>query len=191
MRFPGILAVAAILTLSAGCVRSIHPLYTDQDVIFDPDLVGIWSEDNSKGTWDFSKQSKNQYQLVYTDDNGKSGTFVVHLVNIDGKRFLDLFPADPGIRQNDFYQFHLFPVHTFACVKQISPTLQMSFPEPDWLKKLIADDPEAIRHEKIDDEIILTAPTKMLQAFWLRHLDAEGAFGTPSDMKRKKSDIAE
>jgi hypothetical protein len=67
----------------------------------------------------------------------------------------------------------------------------MSFPDPDWLKKLVADNPKAIQHEKIDDEIILTASTKDLQTFWLKHLDTNGAFGEPSNMKRKTEAVPE
>jgi len=91
------------------------------------------------------------------------------------------------LKQNDFYKFHLLPVHTLAYVKRITPTLQMSFPDPGWLKKLIAANPGAIRHEKIDNEIVLTASTKELQTFWLKHLDTKGAFGDSSNMKRKKT----
>ena len=186
-----LIVVAILLTLSAGCIRSLHPLYTDQDVIFNSDLVGCWSQDDSKDTWEFSKQNENEYQLVYTDKEGKSGTFVVHLLRIDGKMFLDLFPGDSELKHNAFYQRHILPVHTIAYVKQIRPTLQMIFPDPNWLKKLIAGNPEAIRHEKIHDEIILTASTKALQKFWLKHLDTKGAFGEPSNMKRKKTAVPE
>lgn len=105
--------------------------------------------------------------------------------------FLDLFPNDPGLKQNDFYQFHFLSVHTFAHVKQIKPTLQMSFPNPGWLKKLVAENPEAIRHEKIDGEVVLTASTKELQAFWIKHLETKGAFGEPSNMNRKRTTVLE
>jgi hypothetical protein len=195
MRNLGTLIVVAILLTLLGCcvIRSLHPLYTDQDVIFSSDLLGCWSEEVSHETWEFSKQSESEYQLVITEnegspfsyEKGKSGTFITHLLKIKGEMFLDLSPSDPEFEQHSISQFCFLPVHTFAYVKQIKPTLQMSFPEPDWLEKLITDNPEAIRHEKIDDEIILTASTKELQTFWLKHLDTRGAFGELTDMKRK------
>jgi len=180
-----------VLLLSAGCIRSLHPIYTEKDIIFESSLVGRWAEDDQKETWTFSKEGTNAYTLVYADDKGKQGAFSAHLLRIKGELFLDFFPEEPDLKENDFYQFHLLPVHTFVHVKQIEPTLQMAFPDSDWLKKHLAEHPGAIRHEKIEDEIILTAATKDLQAFWLKHLDAEGVFGHPSDMKRQKEVIRE
>ncbi|MFC2170976.1 hypothetical protein ACFLQJ_03245, partial [Calditrichota bacterium] len=191
MKYLGTLILTILLIFSAGCIRSLHPLYTDQDVIFDPDLVGCWSDEGSKEKWDFSKQDEKQYRLVYSDDKGISGTFVVHLLKIDGNMFMDLYPDDPGLKLNDFYQWHLLGVHNFIYVKQIMPTLQMSFPEMDWLEDLIEANPEAIRHEMIDDDVVLTASTMELQAFWLKHLDTEAAFADPSNMKREKTTCSE
>lgn len=186
MKTIGLVAAAAILVFAAGCIRSIQPFYTEEDVIFDPGLVGTWSEEGSKETWEFSKGNENEYRLVYTDDKGKSGAFVIHLLKIDGKMFMDFFPEDPDLPQNDFYRFHLLPVHSFAYVAQIAPSLRMSFPDPDWLKETLAADPQAIAHERIEGDIILTASTRKLQAFWLKNLQADGAFGNFSDMLRNQ-----
>ncbi len=175
---------ALLLILMAGCVRSLHPVYTDQDVIFDEKLVGCWSEENSEESWEFSKQNEKNYQLVYTV-GGQSGTFDVHLFKIEGELFLDLFPKPPELPLNDFFKSHLFPVHTFAHIKQIEPTLQMRFPDPDWIQKLVTERPKEIRYEKIDRELVVTASTKEMQAFWLKHLDTEKAFGKLSNMQRK------
>jgi hypothetical protein len=30
------------------CVPSLHGIYTDEDVVFDPNLVGLWNDDDSK-----------------------------------------------------------------------------------------------------------------------------------------------
>ena len=40
-----LLAGAALLV---GCIPTLHPLYTEQDLAFDPGLVGRWAEPNSK-----------------------------------------------------------------------------------------------------------------------------------------------
>ena len=46
-----------ILLLLSGCiVRSLHPLYTDENVIFDTRLIGQWAEEGSKEIWEFSQQ---------------------------------------------------------------------------------------------------------------------------------------
>ena len=185
------MTLLGLLILSAGCIRSLHPIYTEKDTVFEPGLIGQWAEDDSGEIWAFSKEDTNEYKLVYTDEKGRQGVFSAHLLKIKENLFLDFFPEEPGLKMNGFYQFHLLPVHTFVHVKQIEPILQMSFPDPGWLKKHISADPGAIAHEKIEKEIILTAATKELQSFWLKHIDAEGAFGDPSNMKRMEKTAPE
>jgi hypothetical protein len=187
MRCTGRITAICLLLLLAGCVRSLQPLYTEQDLIFDENLIGCWSGEDSDESWCFSKRGVKAYQLVYTDGPGTSGTFIVHLFRINEQVFMDLVPSTgpEGFSQNDFFKFQLVPAHSFAHVKQIEPTLRMRLPEPDWFRKLVEKSPDALRHEKVEREIIVTATTKEMQAFWLKHLDTKGAFGDFSDMKRK------
>ena len=184
MKKSNMLLCLGLLVLSAGCIRSLHPIYTEKDLVFEPGLVGRWAEDNSD-TWTFSADGTNAYRLVVSNGSGKQGVFRAHLLKIKGALFIDLFPEEPELEANDFYTFHLLPVHTFMYVRQIEPTLQMAFPDPDWLEKYLSDHPDALRHERVDDELVLTASTEELQTFWLGHLEAEGAFGEPSDMQRR------
>ena len=48
-----------IAALLGGClpVASLHPLYTDKDVIFEKELLGKWVDDpnNPEFTWQFSR----------------------------------------------------------------------------------------------------------------------------------------
>lgn len=182
-----------ILILFVGCIRSIYPIYTEQDIVFEPKLIGQWSEGDSKELWSFSKDKANSYTLVFIDDKGKQGKFSVHLAKIKNKLFLDLFPVVPerDENENSFYRLHLIPVHTFIYVKQIEPTLQISFPNKRWFERYITQIPNAIRHEKIDSEIILTASTKDLQAFFLKHLETDGAFDDPINMTKSKLSASE
>lgn len=172
-----ILVPMALLFL-AGCVPSLHGLYTDKDTIYDPALVGVWSEPNSSETWEFAQSGDKTYRLTITEDKGKTGRFQVHLVNLEGKMFLDLFPEDPNLPGNtDYYKYHLLPIHTFIRVEQITPALKMAAMNPEGLKNLLKENPQAVRHEVRDDQIILTASTPELQKFLLKNLDQPKFFG--------------
>ena len=201
------LGTVLILILATGCfVRSLHPLYTEQDIVFEPGLVGRWNDDD-EAVWAFSRGDGDNYDLIITDDEGNRDPFVAYLVRIEGNLFLDLLPGTTKLEGTEFYKSLFLPVHTFCHIKQIEPTLQMRAPDLDWLEKLLEENPKAIRHEKIQNEftgppapeaedpenvsrgkiqyeIILTAPTKDLQSFLIEHLHDKDAFGEPSDMKR-------
>ena len=179
------LLTLSFLFMLAGCVPSLNPLYTDQDLIFDSALLGVWTDKDSKETWAFTEAGEKEYKLLYTEEDGRKGEFKAHLLKIEGKTFLDLTPIRPALSQNDFYKAHFLTLHTFVQVSQTAPTVQISYLEPEWLKKIIAENPNAIRHEKIGDEILLTASTKELQKFLLKHLNTEGAFAKPISVRRK------
>ena len=151
------------LAIVAGCVPSLHPLYTDKDVVFELGLLGKWSheDENSKDTWTFTKGNGKEYNLV-VDDGKKQGAFIAHLVKVEGGMFLDIFPKEPNLKENDFYKMHLLPAHTFMRVKQIKPTLQMAPLNPKWIEKLLEENPDALGHEKVEDRLVLTAKPKEL-----------------------------
>jgi hypothetical protein len=170
-----LIGFAALLLLVGGCVESLHALYGDQDVIYEPGLVGVWSNGNGMEEYAFTKgDDPNSYKLVAVDKDGKSGEFVAHLLKLKGTMFLDLFPAEPQLSENDLYKGHLLPTHSFVLVRQI-----------DWTKKFLTDNPTALGHEMVDDMPVLTASTTDMQAFLLAHLDANGPFSKTAELTRR------
>ncbi len=74
-----------------------------------------------------------------------------------------------------------FPVRSlhpfYADENLIEPALRLSFPDQDWLLKLLKENPGAIRHEALgSSDLILTASTDALQRFWLEYPGNEDAF---------------
>ena len=169
-----------------GCIPSLHPIYTEEDLIFVPELLGTWSEEGSDQTWSFSSDDPTSYHLVQTDEQGKKGAFSAHLIRIKGTMFLDLFPEEREEETTGFYKIHRLPVHTFVFVEQIEPNLKISFMNGDWLESYLEEHPRSLRHENFeDDTIVLTASTKELQAFLLEHVKTKDAFAKPSEMTRQ------
>lgn len=184
-----IVSLLVVCVLAAACVPlSLHPLYTDEDLVFEPDLLGEWAEKDAKETWLFTEGKEKSYDFWFTDEDGKRGAFIAHLVNVEGSLFIDIFPKEPEEEAADEYRWHLVGMHSFIHVKQIHPTLQMALLDLDWLKKFLYQHPEEIRHERVDDKIILTAKPKELQAFLIQCQNIEGSFGDYSDMTRKEED---
>lgn len=172
--------------LLAGCVPSLYPVYSGDDVVFSPALVGVWTERDSDETWTFTKEGERGYKLVLSGGDGKIGEFTVYLVRVEDKMFLDLLPKKPPLpRYNDFYKSLLLRAHTSLLVSRIMPTLRTQYLEPSWLKRFLQEHPAAIKHERVADGILLTAPPLELQKFFLEQLKTPGAFSEPVEMVRK------
>jgi len=183
-----------------GCipVMSLHRLYTKEDVVFEEKLVGTWVDDpkSPKTTWEFSRAEAGEkaYKLVYSDDKGKKGSFVVHLVKLENRLFLDVLPSQFPSEQQDWekmkwaYNFFFFvPAHTFIKIDSIEPQLKMRRTVNDEMKELFKEEPDAVKHELVEDEIILTASTKELQAFVLKYAYDIRVFPAKIVLTRKKN----
>ena len=187
MKKAATLIFIGLLLLMTGCnfIPSVHPLYTDQDLIFDPLLVGVWADKDGNLTGTFTKKAEDAYTLLYVDEKGKNGEFTVHLLEVGDRRFLDIYAADTDIQQNEFYKCHLLPVHTFMRMQQQGDGLQMASLKQDWIKKYLQEHSDAIKHEKVDDGILLTAQSKDMQVFLLKHDKTADAWDECSPITRR------
>jgi hypothetical protein len=153
-------------------------------VVFEEKLLNAWVGGDQ--TWVFEKGSDpNSYELTFTDETAK-GSFIVHLVKLENKLFFDIFLDKYPCEQQDLsdmkwgYNTFLFlPAHTFIAIDSIGPQLKMRMTDDDNIKKLLAEDPNAVKHEVIessDHRIVLTASTAELQKFVLKYADDDRLF---------------
>src|ERR1051325_6103586 len=183
-----LLLCAGAALLAAGCLPSLNPLYTEKDLIFDPALVGRWAEKpDDKDSWTFEKRDEHSYNLVIRDDDTQS-PLIVHLVKLGGHRFLDLMLRHSGLKETKLdgvFQLGLIPGHLLAKVNQTAPALRLAFLNPEWLDKLLKENPKAIAHHRIEGDLAaLTASTKELQAFVLKYAGDTNAFREGSELRK-------
>jgi len=172
-----------LAALLGGCIPviSLHPLFTEENLVFEEKLLGTWVDDpkSPKNTsWEFRRAEAKEkaYELIFRDKEGKKGSFDVHLVKLENRLFLDVFPKQFPSEQQDWekmkwaYNFFFFvPAHTFIKIDSIEPKLKMRRTINDEMKELFKEDPNVVKHELVDGKIILTASTKELQAFALKY----------------------
>ena len=189
-----------LAALLGGCVpvMSLNALYTKENVLFEEKLLGTWVDDpnNPETTWVFDRMEEpNAYNLVFSDKEGKKGSFVVHLVKLEDSLFLDVFPDefpcdtdDPNKTDWLYNVFFLVPAHTFIKIDAIQPQLKMRLTnEEKLMEELLEDDPNAVKHTSIKGRIILTASTKELQAFVLKHADDNRVFTDEVVLNRREN----
>ncbi len=179
MRTVMFLVVCGLAILVEGCVRSLHPLYTEENLVFEAALVGTWIEDEDGDTWIFMKSGDKAYELVVTE-NGAPAKFDAHLVQLGAFQFLDLYPREPDL-ENDFYKF---PVHTFSRIWIEEDAMRLSMLDNDWLEDMIEQEKVSIAHERSEEGLLVTAPTEDLQQLVVQYAEDEKAFPQPGEMRR-------
>lgn len=189
-RITGLALLALLGVLTSGCsVPSVHPLYTEGDVVAQPAVVGMWvsSVTSSGETWKFFKKpDANAYTLVHTI-GGVPAWFDVHFTRIGEAVYMDTWFASEndeksGTKQTDnsmnmLEAFHLIPGHLFWRVEMKGPVLTLAMLSPDRLREQLDAGTVSVGHEyqetpdDQDPTLILTASTAQLREFVLKSAD--------------------
>jgi hypothetical protein len=188
-----------LAVIIGGCVPviSLHPLYTEKDVVVDKKLYGTWVDDanSPKTTWEFKsiEEPKNAYKLIFTDEEGQKGSFVAHLVKLQNMLFLDIFPSelpwepeDPNKMDWPYNSLFLIPAHTFVKIDSIEPQLKLRLTLESKMEELLKENPSAVEHTSVGERVVLTGSTKELQAFVLKYADNEKVFTDQVVLSRKE-----
>jgi hypothetical protein len=192
-----VLAFYLLAVVLGGCaqpVQSVYPLFSENELIFEPNLVGLWKDTDSNLTGRFSRIEDqngceiNVYNLVITEKDGNQGLFIAGLGELQGNLFLEIYPDTSHAfdsREGGFHKQHLLETYSFMRVVQIDPNLKVALMDYDKVSKIIKADPNVLRHEFANDKLILTASTEDLQRFVVEYGinvdDANSVFGGPEE----------
>jgi hypothetical protein len=159
----------------AGCFApALHPFFTNENIVFKETLLGGWVKDSGEKCL-FTKSGENHYEFLYVDEG--SARFEARLIELGGATFLDLYPK-PMSEGNGTVLANFVPAHTLARVTISNDSISIALMDGDWLKKLSDQNQLDVAHERIDDDlVVLTAPTRELQAFAQKHAFTKEAFG--------------
>jgi hypothetical protein len=189
-----VIAFYLLAFVLGGCVPvlSIQPLFSEDELFFDPNLLGLWKAADSNQTWQFSQaEDPNLYELVITENDGKQGNFLAGLGELEDNLFLIVYPQESDGQESDFYKQHSRRLFSSMRVEQIDPNLKIAMTDDERVNKIIKSDPNILNHEIVDN--ILTAPTQELQEFVIEYGinadDANSIFGEPAEFIRVAQDV--
>ena len=166
------------LMILAGCFPpvTLNPIYSEEETIFEPDLVGVWSEEDSNDQFQFQQTAETAYDLTGNVDSGVVFSFDVRLTRLNGELFMDLYPDYYDVDIDDFYKLHLLPVHSFYRIELAKDTLRVFMIDEDWLSKFMESSADTIPYEIHAERTVLSGTTEQLQAFVGELMETEGAF---------------
>lgn len=169
-RFTLIVVILAAALFAQGClIVSIHPLYTENDIVFEEALLGVWNADSTDGeSWRFERAEDNAYRMTITENGKQPGLFEAHLVKLGEYLFLDLYPEEPdGV--NEFFISHVIPSHSIWRVAFTGDTLSLAGLNFEWLTQELEAGRLDLEYEEIKDMLVLTGEPRDLQIFVLKH----------------------
>jgi hypothetical protein len=188
------IALAALVVLTSCLpVYSLHPFYSDKDVVFEPKLLGTWfdpTENGSPGVFVFERLNNNAYKITLGDPSTKPSVVLkldARLVKLNGHLFIDVVQSGFEVEGEDQLPLTI-PGHMIGRVTLENDVLTMSFLEDDWTQKALQTGTVSIRHEDLDDGTpVLTAGTPELQKVILEIANDEHAFAVSfNKLQRKK-----
>ncbi|MEJ1237674.1 hypothetical protein WBG78_06085 [Chryseolinea sp. T2] len=181
--------VASLAILQGCIVKSLHPFYTPNDLVFKKELINHWT-DQDGNHWQIVpvKESNVSYELRhYKHSEQPEEIFIAHLFHLNNQLYLDLFPVANDSQANDMmFNMHLIPAHSIARVVKISGNeVQIRWLNEKWLRSLFTENKIKISHEVVRDvnvkddsdlNYVLTASTEELQKFIIKYGDEDDAF---------------
>jgi len=193
-----IAGLALLISCLSSCLRTLHPIFTTKDIVYEPKLTGTWKTDNqgTKGLAvitnlaadnsielpeKISAIKQKGYLVAYKDEDGNTtGQYIAFLARIGKHLYFDYYPADKKDNESgdEFFMWHFVKMHTSFRV-DISTTgnFELSQLDDSYVIRLIEEKKIRISHEKrADDDMVITASTDELQQYIIKYGDEPGAY---------------
>lgn len=170
--------IVFIALANFGCVSSLHPFYTEADVIFDKCLLGKWSDREYKFSWLFERRGPRAYRLTQVDEDGEATLFEATLFKLNGRTFLNVAPL--GSKDKD--RANLLRTNTLISITIENERLRISTLDPNRLRDHLNRFPQDLKHAFVENEVVLTDTTENIQAFIRRVMNTPEAFEPAEDV---------
>ena len=184
------------LVLLNGCLTTLHPIFTEKDLVFDPRLAGNWkkSKDSSTALYrqantgdleGLSPALKRNAARIYIreekDSRGRTkSTSYAFMVKLGKYYYMDFYPADLKTTELavEFFAVHYVPMHSIYRIKFAGNySFDIQQLDAGYLEKLIRNKQVRLKHEVTDDgNYLITAPTAELQQYLIKYSDTPEAY---------------
>ena len=202
-----IFGFAFLIIFLSGCLTTLHPIFTEKDLAYDPKLIGTWKTENqdNKGQvvitnlasessvelpGNISSIKQKGYFISYQNGPGEtSKRYIAFLARIGKHLYFDYYPADrkEDEKIDEFFGAHLVKMHTSYRVEILNDgSFELSQLDESYVTKLIDEKKIRISHEAdADDNTVITASTQELQQYLLKYGDEPSAYRSDKTIFKK------
>lgn len=195
-----ILTVSLVTLFLSSCLKTLHPIFTVKDIVYEHKLLGNWfTEKNGKKEGQVSiinlatattvelpgniaSVKDKGYMISYKDDKGNvTEQYIAFLASIGNHLYFDYYPVatEAEKRVDDFFLAHYTKVHTSYRLNILPDgTFELLQLDESYLTKLIDEKKVRLSHEKNEDGdiMIITASTNELQQYLIKYGDEPEAY---------------
>lgn len=199
-------ALTLVFIFLSGCLKTLHPIFTEKDLVYEPRLLGNWKTEKQgkSGRVDITNLSaetminlpgnissiKDKGYLITYQDGAAPERYIAFLARIGKHFYFDYFPADKKTDEklDDFFTAHFVKMHTSYRVDIFKDgSFELSQLDESFVTNLIKEKKTRISHETdADDNIIITASTQELQQYLIKYGDEPAAYRNDEKTKFTK-----
>ncbi|HLF35299.1 MAG TPA: hypothetical protein VI583_13735 [Cyclobacteriaceae bacterium] len=197
MKTKSVIVFALSLTalISSCTVFSVHPLYTDSNVVREDKLIGLWREfDEGDAYVEINPLHPPAYSLTYWEDEDTL-RFDIHYLKVGNYYFIDLYPDADFI--TEMLMDNYFPVHSFLKIELSDKGMYVYMFNGEKMIQLFKQNRIRLKHELINlsgkeynigeirglkdnrNCVLITAETEDLQKFILKYSSDKESFEDP------------
>jgi len=177
-----------------GCVVSIQPTIPQSHSVFQPGLLGTWVSADGTHTALVTRGGETGYQIRYTDEDGKSGTFHGRTGNVGNHLLLEVSPAASDIGASDAYNGLLLPGRLVFVLTLDGAEARTASLKVDALRSHLEHRDTWTPHlawvDHLGDgepHILLTGTTAELRTWFAWYLDQPGVLDEASVWRKVRS----
>ena len=179
-----------------GCLTTLHPIFTGNDLMTDARLIGNWEKEKDKTKVIYRRPDANEinnlspalqthagkiYMLDEKDQkNNVTSTSYAFMAKLGKYYYMDYYPAGEKERQlaYSFFAEHYTPMHSIYRIQfKNNNSFNIQRLDGGYLEKLIKNKQIRIKHEVMEDGgIFITAPTAELQQYLIKYSDVPEAY---------------
>ncbi|MBI2956221.1 MAG: hypothetical protein HYY26_02790 [Acidobacteria bacterium] len=187
MSVPILVALAACSLFPSCLLRSAHPWFNEDDVVFERELLGGWvgPDENNPLAMTLVQADPNRYTVQYSSRDGQ-GVFEARLARLAGTYFMDFRPADeaPGLHGVLF-----LPTHSVARIEWEKDNLRLYLFNYDAVKDAARQGSlRELEYEWTEEgkELLVVSRPDELRRFLMGHAFDPSLFADPILLTRKK-----
>ena len=202
-----IFGFAFLIIFLSGCLTTLHPIFTEKDLAYDPKLIGTWNieregnkerviisnlatENSVELPGNISDIKEKGYLISYQhEDSRNPERYIAFLARIGKYLYFDYYPAYKKEDQkiDEFYEAHFVKMHTSYRVEILNGgNFELSQLDGSYVKSLIDQKKIRISHETAaDGNIVITASTSELQQYLIKYGDEPEAYESKKTIFKK------